>query len=255
MHSNAALFAELLAGIVIPIILFSWLSMRYTRWLGYRTTLVLGVIAVPIHELSHLVSAWLLGNKIIAFKLYAPSADGTLGYVSYQYRKTAIAPFKNLIISLAPLAGGLFAFWAVTIWLRPDLLSMIYILPNHVGTLSTLQDGLMRLFKQVFTNGGFVNTLSWLLLSLTILMFSAPSRMDFQGCRQAVIITVIVAVLFIVGFTAKSTSILMQIEPYVNFFSAILISMLVLTLCLFLAVYAVRWIILKRKSNVPLHDV
>lgn len=69
-----------------------------------------GLIGVPFHELSHLLTALIFNHDITAFALYRPFAgkrDGRLGYVRHTYNKRSLYQrVGNFFIGAAPMVFG-----------------------------------------------------------------------------------------------------------------------------------------------------
>lgn len=217
----------------VPIWILSLLSMWYCRILGYRTTISLGIVGVPVHELSHLFFCILFNHKIIGLSLYKPCVDGSLGYVSHQYRVTWFAPFANLIIGLAPIAGGIGAFIGLTYWLRPDVISVFYALNGGVLSYKGVQEGLIGVLAQIVSQGGFFKTLLWLLTSFSLLLFCAPSKADFYGCRAGVLTLIVMLVAVIWAVPEQARLFLENIDPLLTFVGSLLISAVLVTALLF----------------------
>ncbi|MAA94925.1 MAG: hypothetical protein CML22_07060 [Rheinheimera sp.] len=217
----------------VPICILSMLSMFYCRLLGYRTTISLGIVGVPVHELSHLLFCVLFNHKVIGLSLYKPCIDGTLGYVSHQYRVTWFSPFANLIIGLAPIAGGVGAFIGLTYWLRPDVISAFYALNGGVLSYKGVQEGLIGVLAQIVSQGGFYITLLWLMMSFSLLLFCAPSKADFYGCRAGVLTLVVMLVAMIWAVPEQAKQFLEVISPLLTFVGSLLISTVILTALLF----------------------
>lgn len=165
--------------LVVPLFALSIASSKYTQTLGYRGTLVLGVVGVAVHELGHLVAATLFNQKILDVSLFKPSTDGSLGYVTRSYRPMWYSPFTNLVIAMAPLVSGSVAFLLVTFTLRPDLLPLL----KQLYPQSLIQNyGVVANFlSAVLSQGNPIQTCLWLYLSSSILLFTSPSKADFQG--------------------------------------------------------------------------
>lgn len=216
------------AALWVPLIALSYFSMKYLAILGYRTTVSLGIVGVPLHELGHLISAVMLNHKIINFALFKPSIDGTLGYVSHSYRVSWFAPFANLIIGLAPLFAGMAGFLGMTHWLRPDLIEVIYSLTQNVFSFRDLLGSVMSLVGAVLSGGGFLNTLVWLLTSFSILLFCVPSKADFMGCRAGIITLAGLGLLSLMFFRDIVMHSFLMLEPYLLLVSSMLWSILVL---------------------------
>ncbi len=58
---------------------------------------------MPLHELSHLVTAKLFGHRIVGVAFFDPDpATGTLGYVRHAYSKrTPLQLVGNFVIGIA----------------------------------------------------------------------------------------------------------------------------------------------------------
>jgi hypothetical protein len=149
---------------------------------------VLGVVGVPLHEISHLVIALLFNHKIIDFQLFKPSSNGTLGYVSHSYKPSLLSPIANLLIGIAPLFGGTFAFIGVTKWLRPDVFD--YFISNVVlsnvlnGDLSGLVSKMTSMLDVILlsSTNGYLTAL-WLFVSYSLVVYSVPSAEDLSQSR------------------------------------------------------------------------
>lgn len=231
---------QVTAIVWLPLWVLSWLSMYYCRLLGQRTTLILGVVGVPIHELSHLLLCLLFGHKIQDFSLYKPSADGSLGYVEHQYKISWFSPFANLMIGLAPIAGGLGAFVGLTFWLRPDLISHLESLNESVSALSGIRFELAGVLAQITSTGGIINTVCWVLIGFSILLFCAPSRADFAGCKSGVVM-IFVSLLFVMYFYPQSARVWIALaDPWLTFVGSLLISIIAITGTLFAAVFTTK---------------
>lgn len=227
----------------LPMLALSMLSMWYLRILGYRTTLMLGVVGVPVHELGHWLMAKLCGHKILHVSLFKPSIDGSLGSVSHQYRVTWFSPFANVLIGLAPLFTGIAAFLLVSQWLRPDIVVLIKALPQEIWSFRDAIQVLRSLGAQLIATGGFWVTTLWLLLSLSLLLFCVPSKADFIGCRSGIIILTLAGASGFVLFPDGMARFLYQVEPYAVLIAAVLWSILFLITLLFLAFLIARRVI------------
>jgi hypothetical protein len=157
------------------------------RLLGRKTVIGIGIIGVPIHEFSHMLACVCCNHKILGFALYLPCKDGTLGYVNHQYRRTWITPICLLLIGLAPLIGGWLSFGLLTSLLRPDLAHFFSNYSINIQNSEQAMTFLSMFTNATFTSGGALNTLVWMVLGFSILLFSVPSKADFQGCKWAVI--------------------------------------------------------------------
>ncbi|MCU8019354.1 M50 family metallopeptidase [Shewanella baltica] len=93
----------------VTLTLLSLMRDRFFSLLGrgwlFRVYAAPGVF---IHELSHALTAILVGFNITHISFFSPQPDGTLGFVQYKYRPSIISPLLRLFVGIAPLFGGLF---------------------------------------------------------------------------------------------------------------------------------------------------
>lgn len=205
--------------------------------------MTLGIVGVPLHELAHLFTAVLFNHKIVGFALFKPSIDGSLGYVSHEYKLTWFAPFANLVIGLAPLAAGIGGFMAVTGWFRPDLLGVISSLQYSFTSLTDLNEAILTLTSKMLTAGGFWNSAVWLLISFSILLFCVPSKADFYGCRPGVVSLICMGLIGLWLFPATFILGVDYLAPYMMLIGAMLWSVLVLQSVLFVLFIGIRFFV------------
>jgi len=211
----------------LPIVLLSYLSTTYYRLLGRRTTICLGVIGVPIHELSHLLMCFVMGHKPVRLKLFSVASDGTFGSVEYRYTPSVMASLKNILISLAPIPGGITTFCLVTYLLRPDLLGAWYDVNHALYSQMEWQQQFSLFIKQV-TEGDGAITVLWASLSFSILMFCAPSRADFSGCTRGVLMIIGFAIACMWALPEQTVRFLENASPFFGFSGAAMLSALLL---------------------------
>ena len=76
-------------------------------WTGFC---VIGIIGVPFHELSHLITALIFNHDVTDFALFRPIQgrdDGQLGYVNHSYNKRSLyQSLGNFFIGTAPMLFG-----------------------------------------------------------------------------------------------------------------------------------------------------
>jgi hypothetical protein len=160
---------------------------------------VLGVVGVPVHELSHLIVAKLFGRRILDIQLYKPSSDGTLGYVVSSYKPSILSPLVNLLIGLAPIAGGVLSFLVVTQFLRPDVLVFFEDNLSGQNLLSSDLRGFalnLTLLCQfiLFSSPSPILTAIWLFLSYSILIHTVPSMQDISNCYVGLIMLLLIII-------------------------------------------------------------
>lgn len=227
-----------------PIVLLSALSTYFTRVLGHHLTLCLGMIGVPIHELSHLTMVKLLGcftkYEVTRVNFFNPKYDGTLGFVEYRHAVTWASPFLNMLIGLAPLLGGMSAFFIVTTWLRPDL--GVEFLHDGFNSSPGLLNKITFIIRSITDQGGFLNSVGWFLMSFSILLFSCPSKADLVGCRAGVAILIGWLIACMSLWPGAVFAFLELVIPYLSFFGSMLVFSMVFMSCFVLLTLTVRYV-------------
>lgn len=86
----------------------AWSKRQLVRAFGWwGVPLTTGWIGVPVHELSHVLAAYLLGRKVLRVHWFAPDRDnGSLGSVEWQPGTGPLAWLALLVVGVAPLVGG-----------------------------------------------------------------------------------------------------------------------------------------------------
>lgn len=86
----------------------AWSKAQVVRALGWwGVPLTTGWIGVPIHELSHVLAAWLMLRRVERVRFFAPDGQtGTLGEVQWQPGTGPLAWLALCWVGIAPLLGG-----------------------------------------------------------------------------------------------------------------------------------------------------
>ncbi len=112
VYENLAHLGRLLGAGIAALVYLHWLERRVSRYLSHRlgwsSVLFTGWIGVPLHELSHLLTARLFGHRIVAYQLFDPDpVTGTLGYVRHAYSRRNLWQLAgSFVIGVAPLLAG-----------------------------------------------------------------------------------------------------------------------------------------------------
>ncbi|MBE6367596.1 MAG: hypothetical protein E7052_06780 [Lentisphaerae bacterium] len=185
----------LLAG-VVPLIVAALVMQKFSDMLRNRLVGVLGVKGyiyltapgVMIHELSHALFCIIFRHQILEMKLFAPEADGTLGYVNHAYNKNSLYQrVGNFFIGTGPIWGGGVMLGIISWWLLPDFMRQ--------GV--TIADS-FRAFTEGILNWGFWirwQSWLWLYLSLTIASHITLSPPDLKGAADGLVMIVLVVML------------------------------------------------------------
>jgi hypothetical protein len=182
-------FASVIAtttALMVALFLVSHVTLRYgllpmsaaLSLSGFNLALFYLLIlpGTVIHELSHLGACALMGVRIRQARLFAPQADGTLGWVEYD--RTDIV--RRNIIAFAPFLGGSLALYALARIALPngdDLLPPLAPDKNVAQTFVTAVTGTITILSQMDVQ----RVTTWLFLyGVFSLGFAiSPSRTDF----------------------------------------------------------------------------
>lgn len=209
--------------------------------LGRRLLMVPAVIGVPVHELSHYFAVKLFAlcgakYKVASMKLFQPMKDGTLGYVEYAYAKAWYTPFANLIIGMAPLAGGFTAFYLLSSTLIPGFSQLLVAELKQVSSAAEAIELSGHLAMLLWYSDWSIKTVSWAFLSASVLAFMLPSKADFQGAQAGIVVCFGLAVAAVMFFPELNESLSVAFS-----FTLILLPVIILTnALLFLVSMVVR---------------
>ena len=219
------------------------------RACGYRSIIyTTGWIGTPVHEISHLLAAYIFRFRVLEFKPFSPDLEsGLLGYVLFQSKSdTRINRIGLFVIGIAPLFGGIAVILALGLLLIPGLDALIgkIVHTSFQRDLSTVHAYLL-LIGQASLEGVRLlldpQNLSrwqfWAFLYLTSCVSShlSPSKSDIQISREGV---TSVVTLIIVGNTIAAA---LWFNPlsytlYWGAFLGVVLSLLGLTLSISLGV-------------------
>jgi len=200
--------------------------------LGWRAVLVTGWIGVPVHELSHLLTAVVFRHRIVGYSLFDPDpSTGTLGYVKHAHsRPTAWQMAGYFFIGVAPLVGGAAVLSLVLSWMVPP--ERLWALVKR-GLGEGIQDPARLLELSVLAGMGerllratwallreiWHSRTSWLPLQIYLLVavaaHLAPSRRDLSGGLRGgfVVVLVLVGGAAVAALLGKSLAPLVALVP------------------------------------------
>ncbi len=157
----------------------------FTGWLG-----------TPVHELSHVVVAWVCRIEITQVKLWEPDPrNGVLGFVRYRVPQRRLGELHKIVgtflMGVAPLFGGALFLWAALSLLAPDaglLLGEATQFATRAASAPPpeVARGFAALVRRVVDTIFAAGALSWrpwlfLYLALCVGAHLAPSRADLEG--------------------------------------------------------------------------
>lgn len=128
------------------------LTIPRLNLLPYYLVLFPGTV---VHEFSHWVGCKLTLVQVLEFVPFSPQQDGTLGWVKHRQA----GPIRSEIISFAPLVGGMFSLYALSLLLLPDVQKTV----EQSGLVKTGDLGtvLYGMSTMVYSLMGKVDYRSW----------------------------------------------------------------------------------------------
>lgn len=183
--------AVLALALTVTLYLFNELYYRSFGRFRRHAILITGIAGVPVHELSHLLSATSFRFKIHEVSFYSPDPQsGTLGYVNFSYRTGVIQRFGLFITGLAPLIGGaLITDYLIGVANLPRLSSFVSQFEAGPASLKLFQD-----WVAAFIFGlQHLDLVSVLILGLVTMIgvHSTPSKADLKGVAKGALSFVI----------------------------------------------------------------
>ncbi len=151
----------------------------------YRFFIAPGII---IHEFSHALACFLSGAKIREINLF--SSQG--GYVRHSSPKIPI--IGKLLISFAPILGGIAALWLFAWFFN---LGLVF---DRVDFSQSFVQGIGVAFQgiPVFVQAHWLSWQFWLFVYLTIsiIICLVPSRQDFKNAFGGLLIVFVLGIIF-----------------------------------------------------------
>lgn len=239
-----------IVGIIIIIGLFLGVLRNYSiknlyTGFGMKAVMITGIIGVPIHELSHAITAVLFRHKVTEIKLLQkPDENGVMGYVNHAYNRNSIyQQVGNFFIGIAPIFGGALSIIVLMHFIIPKAYNQyvgILIKDFHVTSLNkTIAEEILisyvRLIKTIFSFKNFENPLFYLFLFVAICISShiSLSTADIKGASRG--LGVIFFILLMINIFGLSKYILATgLIRYNVFLTGILIIAVFLSLVTFL---------------------
>jgi hypothetical protein len=195
---------ELTIGIVIIIISALGYTSNWLNWkfLNYKINHLLYYFGAFIHETSHAILCLLTGAKIHKYKVITEQPQVT-------YSNSKIPILGNLLISIAPILGGL----AFLFFLNKYFLAHQFIMPAFVDWRFFFND-----FLKFITQINIAKWQDWVIIFLFLNMGAmiGPSWQDLKNVWILIIILIFIPSLFFahLGLLASAfilTNIILQI--------------------------------------------
>lgn len=180
-----------LGVVVITITILGYISNSLNwRFLGNGLVRVQYYVGAVVHESSHAVVAIAMGAKILEFKAFSRQPHVV-------YTKPKIPILGNVLISFAPVAGGLLFLFL----LNKFLFAGHFVIPVFTGWENILSDSLKLL--------GQINIWQWQTIVLVLVFLNTgamigPSFQDLKNIWPVLIILLFVKSQFLIhlGFLA-----------------------------------------------------
>tara|TARA_Y100000780_G_scaffold178995_1_gene164309 strand:+ start:23893 stop:24612 length:720 start_codon:yes stop_codon:yes gene_type:complete len=211
-----------------------YLSEKIVRLVGYKLTVTLGAPGIIAHEASHWIMAKVCGHRIIEARFFAPSSDGSLGYVNHAYKRGFTNYFTLPLISLAPLLLGPGVYYLATKLYYPGLILSLHINDGSRFKLANVTLCMHSVSEWLFTNFN-VGKLAWVLLGISIVTFSVPSSIDIQNCRRH-----LAALLLAGGLLVHYGLKISFLDPYLSFILSFFLASVSLLSLSFIFAWCVR---------------
>ncbi len=164
-----------LGVLIISISILGYFSNQLNgRYLNSRLLIPLYYIGALVHETSHALACLATGARIIEFKIFTRRPHVT-------HNKSKIPYLGQVIISLAPIIGGLFFLYLTNKFLLNDY--FVITLIDNYNNLGLLIDSLI-------TQLNLLDWQTWILvlLSLNIGAMIGPSARDLKNIWPAVML-------------------------------------------------------------------
>ena len=189
------LLAALLQGVT---------GLLRTRWfelLGEKSWTLLAMPGTIVHETGHALFCLLFRHKIEEMRLFAPSPDGTLGYVRHTWEKKSLFQRAgNFFIGTGPVILGVGVIVAVTACLMPEVWREMELPRCHA--LSDLAAGALsltcRMIRELFRAELWTKyqTYLWLVVTLLVGAHITLSRADLENAGSGALLLPLLLFLF-----------------------------------------------------------
>lgn len=153
---------------------FGWKGILWTAWIG-----------TPIHELSHVLMAWLFHHKILHISLFRPNEEtGGLGHVDHSFEKYSLwQRIGNFFIGAAPMIAGPVVLIVILYLLIPNAANIFRPLTGTIPNIISIGEGFYASLVLLFTPAHLHLWQFWLFLYLSFCVscHMAPSKADLKG--------------------------------------------------------------------------
>lgn len=197
----------LTAWFICPLVLLWAANEAWYASMGrmqLKGVLISGLIGVPLHELSHALTATLFGMRVTEIKLYKPDPQSnSLGYVNYQYRPgSPLHQVGRFFTGFAPaICGGLvvwFGFRLAGIVTLDQVLSpQALVSATHSGNLGYVAHALWAWGGDVFAGLCSWVAIATVIASMMVALHATPSKADLAGAAAGSVLVLCLLLLLI----------------------------------------------------------
>jgi hypothetical protein len=183
---------------IVAITAFSYLSNFLNwRYLNYGITRLLYYLGAFVHETSHAILCVLTGAKIERFTVFSTQPQVV-------HRKSKLPILGEVLISIAPIAGGLLFLFLVNRY----LLGNYFVAPQFSG-----KNSWQSIFIEPLKLLSQVNLLQWQSWLMIFLSFNAgamlgPSTRDLKNIWPALILLLFIKSPLLVGVCLAALSLI-----------------------------------------------
>lgn len=231
-----AIGIQLIASIGIFFV-FGWVLSRiqsltqaqYQRAVGWKGILWTAWIGTPVHELSHVIFAWIFHHRIHRISLFRPNEEtGGLGSVEHSFDKWSVwQRIGNFFVGAAPMIIGPMVLTALLYAFLPHARDIFLPLveTDHLSLPSILH-GFKDTILHLFSNGQTHSWKFWIFVytSFCVVCHMAPSSADLRGMFQGfvwVILLLIIANCITYALDINLTNYLSATTRYLHVFTSL----------------------------------
>ncbi len=154
-----------------------------------------------LHELSHLIVAWVMRCKIEKVKLFSPNPKtGVLGYVSYRRPYDKWVTFREFAIGFAPFFGVGATLLAFNLFFGGNMMTAISApAPHDTGSYLALASALANSLAMSAQSLSYASPYLWIFLYLQFCfgLGAAPSPVDFRGAFTSLFKNILSTIMFL----------------------------------------------------------
>ena len=218
-----------------------WTQQNYYSSIGWKGILLTGWIGTPIHELSHLVFAWLFAHRIERIRLFAPNQEtGELGEIRHSYNPHNLYQRAgNFFIGAAPTIGGTAALALLAFFFIPNSSELFVPLSFNSASFQNFALNTFSVFTKILTPTNFQSKTFWIFLYLSFCVSchmapSKPDRRQMWGGFAWIITGLVLFNIFGLIFHYDSSKLIIDTSSHLSFLTALFAYAILVSFCHYL---------------------